>query len=69
MVYYLNWQKEYCNLVRELFIKEFSANKEYLDVIFNEIDKTYGNFDNFLLEVCNIDNNKRQLLKEKYLKW
>ena len=54
--------------VRELFIKEFSANKEYLDVIFNEIDKIYGNSDNFLLEVCNIDNNKRQLLKEKYLR-
>lgn len=54
--------------IRELFIKEFGANKEYLDVIFNEIDKIYGSFDKFLLEVCNIDSNKRQLLKEKYLR-
>ena len=64
---YREFAKTLPERIRDIFIKEFSANKEYLDEVFNKIDELYGSFDNFLLEMCNIDDKKRQLLKEKYL--
>ena len=53
---------------REIFLDYFQAKKEYLNAAFEEIDKEYGNFSNFLLECCSIDNNKLNILKDKYLK-
>ena len=53
---------------REIFLEYFQAKKEYLDAAFDEINKIYGSFDNFLLETCLIDNNKLAILKDKYLK-
>ena len=53
---------------REIFLDYFQAKKEYLDAAFDEINKIYGSFDNFLLETCLIDNNKLAILKDKYLK-
>ena len=53
---------------REIFLDYFQAKKEYLDASFDEINKIYGNFDNFLLECCSIDKNKLNILKDKYLK-
>ena len=53
---------------REIFLEYFQAKKEYLDAAFDEINKIYGSFDNFLLETCLIDNNKLAIFKDKYLK-
>lgn len=53
---------------REIFLDYFQAKKEYLDASFDEINKIYGNFDNFLLECCLLDKNKLNILKDKYLK-
>ena len=53
---------------REIFLEYFQAKKEYLDAAFDEINKIYGSFDNFLLETCLIDNNKLAILEDKYLK-
>lgn len=53
--------------VCETFTKHFSANKEYLDAAFNEINNLYGSIDNFFKECCSLDENKLNLLKDKYL--
>ena len=52
---------------REIFLDYFQAKKEYLDAAFDEINKIYGSFDKFLLECCSIDQNKINVLKDKYL--
>ena len=52
---------------REIFLDYFQAKKEYLDAAFDEINKIYGSFDKFLLECCSIDQNKLNILKDKYL--
>ena len=53
---------------REIFLDYFQAKKEYLDASFDEINKIYGSFDNFLLECCLMDKNRLNILKDKYLK-
>ena len=53
---------------REIFLDYFQAKKEYLDASFDEINKIYGSFDNFLLECCLVDKNRLNILKDKYLK-
>ena len=45
----------------------FKAHKEYLEAIFNEIDKDYGSMDNFFVECCSLDNQKLTVFKKKYL--
>ena len=52
---------------REIFLDYFQAKKEYLDAAFDEIDKEYGTFDKFLLECCSANENKLNILKDKYL--
>ena len=52
---------------REIFLDYFQAKKEYLDAAFDQIDKEYGSFNNFLLECCSINKNKLSILKDKYL--
>ena len=67
-LYYKKMALEMDEESREIFLDYFQAKKEYLDAAFDEIIKTYGSFDNFLLETCLIDNNKLAILKDKYLK-
>ena len=67
-LYYKKMALEMDEESREIFLDYFQAKKEYLDAAFDEINKTYASFDNFLLETCLIDNNKLAILKDKYLK-
>ena len=67
-LYYKKMALEMDEESREIFLDYFQAKKEYLDAAFDEINKIYGSFDNFLLETCLIDNNKLAILKDKYLK-
>ena len=67
-LYYKKLAKEMDPESREIFLDYFQAKKEYLDAAFEQIDKEYGSFDNFLLECCSIDENKLSILKDKYLK-
>ena len=52
---------------RKVFLDYFSAKKEYLDESFNEIDRLYGSFDNFLKDCCSLDKEKITQLRNKYL--
>ena len=52
---------------REIFLDYFQAKKEYLDAAFDEINKQYGSFNNFLAECCSLDEYKLDSLKDKYL--
>ena len=45
----------------------FGVEREYLEVLFNVIDKNYGSFDNYLLKELEIDYNFKQEFKNKYL--
>ena len=53
--------------VREVFLDFFQAKKEYLDSTFDEIYKTYGSFEAFLYENCDLNEEKMNRLKDKYL--
>lgn len=53
--------------VREVFLDFFQAKKEYLDSTFDEIYKTYGSFEAFLYENCDLNEEKINRLKDKYL--
>ena len=53
--------------IKEILADYFSAKPEYLKAAFDYIDKTYGFFDAFLLECCDVDEEKHNQLKEKYL--
>lgn len=53
--------------VREVFLDFFQAKKEYLDSTFDEIYKTYGSFEAFLYENCDLNEEKINKLKDKYL--
>jgi len=46
---------------------EYVAKEEYLNGAFDYIYETYGSIDNFLKEICGVDEAKRELLKKKYL--
>ena len=52
---------------REIFLDYFQAKKEYLDAAFDEINKQYGSFNNFLMECCSLGEDKLNSLKDKYL--
>ena len=53
--------------VREVFLDFFQAKKEYLDSTFDEIYKVYGSFEAFLYENCDLNEEKINRLKDKYL--
>ena len=53
--------------VREIFLKHFAANPEYLDEVFKEINNLYGSIDTFFSECCSLDADKISALKRKYL--
>lgn len=46
---------------------EYVAKEEYLNGAFDYIYETYGSIDNFLKEICGVDEAKREILKKKYL--
>ena len=52
---------------RHDFLEFFKAKKEYLDVIFNYIDKNFPSSEAFLEKMFGLDNQKLNKLKEKYL--
>ena len=52
---------------RKEFMEYFKAKKEYLDEAFIEIDRIYGNMDNFLKECCSLNDDKIKMLRKKYL--
>ena len=49
------------------FIDYSSAKKEYLDAMFDEVDKVYGSLDNFLLNNCSLNQDRIKKLKAKFL--
>lgn len=53
--------------MRNIFNHYFEARREYLDESFKEIDKLYGSVDNFLKEICSLNEEKIAFLKKKYL--
>ena len=55
------------NDFRKEFMEYFKAKKEYLDNSFIFINEKYGSFDNFLKDICSLDEEKINKLKEKYL--
>lgn len=63
LMYEITNDYEKSNIVKNLFL----AKKEYLDSAFNYIYSEYGNVDNFLYEICNLDKNKIEKLKNMYL--
>lgn len=52
---------------KTLFLENYKAREEYLDATFDEISKQYGTVDAFLKDMCNLDEGKIRLLREKFL--
>lgn len=52
---------------RQDFLEFFKAKKEYLDIIFDFIDKNYPSSEAFLEKMCGLDCQKLNKLKEKYI--
>lgn len=50
------------------FKELFLAKREYLLSALNYIKDTYGDMDNFLKEVGNVDENKKNKIRRLYLK-
>ncbi len=48
--------------------KALEANKEYIDYVFSSIKEKYNSLEEFYKKHCNLDDNKINLLKEKYCK-
>lgn len=53
--------------VREALGLLFGAKEEYLRALYDRVDEIYGDFETFLREGLEIDDTKRDILKEKYL--
>ena len=49
------------------FLDHFSAKKEYLDAVFDEINNRYGSLNNFYQKCCDINDDKIATLKKMYL--
>ena len=64
LMYEITKDYEKSNVVKNLFL----AKKEYLDSAFEYIGLEYGSVYNFLYEVCNLDKEKIEKLKQMYLK-
>jgi len=54
--------------LRREFMELFTARKEYLLATIEYIKAKYGNIDGFLLNMCGIDEYKKQELRKIYLK-
>ena len=54
--------------LRKEFMELFTARKEYLLATLDYIKETYGGIDGFLLEMCGIDETKKNELRKIYLK-
>lgn len=52
---------------KAIFLDYFSAKEEYLDESFGEIKRSFGSVDNFLREMCGLDEEKIHILREKLL--
>lgn len=66
-LYYKEIVKSMDEESRNIILDHSEAKKDYLDTTFNEIDKLYGSMDNFLKDICLLDEEKIEKLKEKYL--
>lgn len=53
--------------IKEVFLDFFQAKRVYLDATFDEIHKIYGSFETFLYENCDLNEEKINKLKGKYL--
>ena len=62
-LYSLKLKKE----VRKQFKELFYVKVDYLDAMFDEINKVYGSIDNFYRECCSLNEEKIEKLKKKYL--
>lgn len=51
---------------KKLFMGLFFADQDFLLGAFDEIEKVYGGFDNFLLEACGLTEDKKARLLSKY---
>ena len=67
-LYYKEIVKSMDEESRNIILDHSEAKKEYLDTTFNEIDKLYGSMDNFLKDICGLDEEKIKKLRNKYLK-
>ena len=45
----------------------FSARKEFVDALYNEAEKEFGSFENFLASELGVDDGVREEFREKYL--
>ena len=52
---------------RKLFMGLFFVDKDFLEGAFAEMDRVYGNVDGFLTQCCQLDEEKRERLKAKFL--
>lgn len=58
---------EYGEEYREVLETVFGVNKEYINVIFDNINNTYGSFDNYLKEGLEFSEADKEKLKSIYL--
>lgn len=52
---------------RKAFLNHFSAKKEYLDVVFNNLEEIYGSITIFLKAACSLNEEQIQQFKDKYM--
>ena len=57
-------KKDLRNRFKDIFI----AKKDYLLCAFKYIEDNYGSRDNFLKEICGIDEDKKEMMRRLYLK-
>ena len=53
-----------CDLIREDYLLSYSDTKqEYIEFIFETIDKEFGSTEKFLLDHCNVSNHAINKIK------
>ena len=52
---------------RKAFLDHFSAKKEYLDAVFNNLEEIYGSINIFLKAACSLNEEQIQQFKDKYM--
>lgn len=65
--YYINKIGEDTPNIRKAVENAFDPQEEYLDILFNEIDKRYGDMNNFLEKEFGLNQTKIKQLKHLYL--
>lgn len=63
LISYISHDDDLAHTIKNVFL----SHKEHLDNAFNYINQEYGSVDNFLLEMCNLTEEKRNKLKQMYL--